>query len=151
MRTKMSVVALVLAVTLGLSVATVGKAIADSCSGCGCCNAIYWDGATDPATVYADGDGHFTFSEVVNWTFDSPYTVGEVQLISVSGDNINWYDPDDPVATPSVFYPNAFCCTGCMTVQVTGKLLTSSSNGSIKSKAVVETLSSSKTVTINHS
>jgi len=69
MRTKMSVVALVLAVTLGLSVATVGKAIADSCSGCGCCNAVWWTTATSPTTVTAAGDKSFSFSQVVNWTF----------------------------------------------------------------------------------
>lgn len=69
MRKNLSVFGLVLAVvvTLGLSVATVGKAIADSCSACGCCNAIYWTSL--PPSVDAP-DGEFSFTMVLNWASD---------------------------------------------------------------------------------
>lgn len=156
MRKKLAVLGVVLAVavTLGLSVATVGKAIADSCSGCGCCNAVSWSAATSPTTVTAESDGDFSFSQTFNWTFDELWSwTGTIVQVVVAGDNIIHTGADQPDYTPNLFFSDDECCTGSLTIQTTGQLDDETSNGTLRTSGRIVTplFSSTKDVTINHS
>src|SRR5258706_9737445 len=57
--------------TLGLSLAVVQKAIADSCSGCSdSFNTVAWD--STPTAINAAGDGTFSFNQIVRWWYQEP-------------------------------------------------------------------------------
>jgi len=145
MKKMLLIVSVVLPVlsTIGLCVAVVGKAVADSCSGCGASNYLSWD--ANPGSADANIDGGFSLNQVLRWGFDEPRNQG-----TVIGIDLGLYNIGSVTYNPELFFPDEDCCTGVLTVQTAGTLAEKTEDGTLKSKAqiVYPYIASTKTVTI---
>jgi len=128
-------VVLPVVVALGLSIAVVGKAIADSCTGCACCNYLYWN--SSPTSDDADSNGDFSFSQVVNWGSDDDDGIIVGQITNVSDPAVDNIDSGAVNYTPENFWPYGSCCTGSVTIQTSGFLTNEYEDGTLRTKATI--------------
>ena len=146
-------------VTLSLCTAVVQNAYADpilDCTGCpGLGNALWW--SSSPSSTNASS-GNFSYTQTINWSLDDTRTAGNISYDSNPTYTYNVYNL---TLTPTLFLPNSGhtdddddeCCAGSLTVDTTGSLSDTGSNGSLRSKCYVAPnlpLTTYHTVTINH-
>jgi hypothetical protein len=119
--------------TLAIGALAIGKAFADSCLGYGFTNMVAW--TTQPASTNADANGNFEADLVFCWQFTTSSTrFGPAEVYSSGCTNIVIDDdPVSPAYSPAYFSIPSACQTGTATVNVTGKLQSTSSNGTLSS------------------
>ncbi len=143
---------LAVALTFGLCTTMAQKAYATlDCYGCpGLGGILGWN--PTPTSTNASS-GAFGFTASIAWSLDPEPTSATVAQASTGSTNIL-----DVEYNPSLFFPNSGytdengdeCCSGTITILITGHLSDPDVDGALRSKVYVPYVSHFKTVTIYH-